>query len=269
MSETVLERVPPAPDERLAYGTAPSQFGHLRLPGGPGPHPCVIAIHGGYWRNRYSLDHLGHLCAALTGMGIATCNLEYRRTGDTGGGWPGTFEDVAAGTRFLLDRAESFHIDPERVVLLGHSAGGHLASWLGSRDRVPAGSGIEGRTPPVRGMVSLAGVLDLDAAWALHLSDDAVVELLGGTPDGVPDRYRAASPLALVPAPVPPLVVHGTADDIVPLEISERYHRAAVSAGQESALMLLEGADHFDVIDPESRAWSEIAEAIRRILDLS
>jgi acetyl esterase/lipase len=199
-------------------------------------------------------------------MGIATWSLEYRRTGEAGGGWPGTFEDVAAGTRFLLDRAESFGIDPERVLLLGHSAGGHLASWLGSRNRVLAASGIEGASPRVRGVVSLAGLLDLHAAWSLHLSDDAVVELLGGTPDQVPERYQAGSPLALMPASVPHLIVHGTADEIVPMAISERYYREAVGAGQDSKLMRLDGADHFDPIDPDSAFWPEIATAIRRML---
>lgn len=267
MTESVLERVPPEPDQRLAYGSEPSQFGHVRLPGGEGPHPCIIAIHGGYWRNRYSLDHLGHLCAALTGMGIATWNLEYRRTGDAGGGWPGTFDDLATGTRFLLDRVDSFGIDPERVALLGHSAGGHLASWLGSRDRTPGGSEIAGAAPPVRGVVSLAGVLDLHAAWALHLSDDAMVELLGGTPEEVPERYAAASPVELVAAGIPHLVAHGTSDGIVPRAISERYHQAAVLAGQDSTPLFLPGADHFDLIDPESRWWPEIAAAIAGMLE--
>jgi acetyl esterase/lipase len=229
----------------------------------------VVAIHGGYWRSRYSLDHLGHFCAALTGMGIASWNLEYRRTGDAGGGWPGTFEDVAAGTQFLLHRAESFGVNAGRVVLLGHSAGGHLASWLGSRDRVPGDSDIAGAAPRVRGVVSLAGVLDLDAAWSLHLSDQAVVELLGGAPDEVPERYRAASPLALVPAIVQHLIVHGTSDEVVPYTVSERYQRAALAAGQSSTLLRLEEADHFDLIDPESAVWPEIASAIRRMLGLA
>jgi acetyl esterase/lipase len=202
-------------------------------------------------------------------MGIATWSLEYRRTGEAGGGWPGTFEDVAAGTRFLLDRAESFGIDPERVVLLGHSAGGHLATWLGSRNRVPEGSGIEGAAPRVRGVVSLAGLLDLHAAWSLHLSDDAVVEVLGGTPAEVPEWYQAASPLALLPASVPHLIVHGTADEVVPISMSERYHREAVRVGQDSTLMQLDGADHFDLIDPDSAVWPEIAAGIRGMLGLA
>jgi dipeptidyl aminopeptidase/acylaminoacyl peptidase len=116
--------------------------------------------------------------------------------------------------------------------------------------------------------VSLAGVLDLNAAWSLHLSDDAVVELLGGTPGEVPERYRAASPLALVPAIVQHLIVHGTSDEVVPYTISERYQRAALAAGQGSTLLRLEGADHFDLIDPESAVWPEIASAIRRMLGL-
>lgn len=257
---------PPGTHQRLAYGEDSLQFGDLRLPDGDGPHPLAIAIHGGYWRNRYDLVHLGHLCAALSDAGIATFNLEYRRVGDDGGGFPGTLLDVAAGTRWIIDHAAEIGIDPERVVVIGHSAGGHLASWLGSLASVPSSSPIAAEPLPLRGVVSLAGVLDLEEAWTRHLSNDAVVELLGGTPDEVPDRYMAASPLALLPVNTPQVLIHGDTDDLVPLAIAEHYHARALATGSPCELITLPGADHFAVIDPSSDAWSAVLAAVKRLL---
>ncbi len=106
MSEEILSLTPPPSDHRLAYGSDPNQFGDLRLPKGAGPFPVVMNIHGGFWRAKYDLLHAGHFCAAITGKGIATWNLEYRRNGNPGGGWPGTFEDIASGYRFLPQIAQ-------------------------------------------------------------------------------------------------------------------------------------------------------------------
>src|SRR5690606_17046242 len=236
MSESILTRPAPPADARIAYGDAPQHVADLRRPPGDGPHPAAITIHGGYWRNRYSLDYLGHLCAALTGLGLVTWNLEYRRVGDPGGGWPGTFHDVVNGSRYLLDHADELGVDRSRVVVLGHSAGGHLASWLASLVNVPPGSEIAAGSLPLLAAVPIAGVLDLHRAWELHLSDDAVVELLGGTAAEVPERYAAGSPMALTPPPVPALVIHGDWDDDVPIELSERYHTALQAMGAISAM---------------------------------
>src|SRR5262245_60200302 len=139
------------------------QFGELRLPGGDGPHPVVIAIHGGFWKAAYGLDHIGPVCEALAGAGVATWNLEYRRIGNPGGGWPGTLEDVALGAGHLREIAGEHRLDLKRVVVVGHSAGGHLALWLAGRGR--------SRDMPLRGVVSLAGVADLRLAWELRLSN--------------------------------------------------------------------------------------------------
>lgn len=262
MSRTILDRVPPPADRRIAYGPDPLHFGDLRMPRGAGPHPCVIAIHGGFWRNRYTLDHLGHLCAALTGLGLATWSVEYRRVGDVGGGWPGTFEDVAAGAAHLFEHAGQLGIDPRRVIVLGHSAGGHLASWLASMANVPSAS--PNRAEPLRfiAAVPLAGVLDLRRGVTEHLGNGAVVDFMAGPPDRFPERYAAASPIELLPSNVPHLVVHGADDEVVPIAVSERYVAAATKAGQAATLLRLEDADHFDVIDPDSAAWRAIAGAI-------
>ncbi len=262
MSQTILDRTPPKADSRIPYGEHPLQFAELRLPAGPGPHSCIVALHGGFWRNRYTLDHLGHLCTALAGVGIATWSVEYRRVGDPGGGWPGTFHDVAAGSAHLFEQAAELGIDPARIGVLGHSAGGHLASWLASMANVPADSPIRATPLHFRAAFPLAGVLDLRQGWKEHLGNGAVSDFMGGAPDDLPARYEAASPSSLVPSPVPHLVVHGVEDAIVPVAMSERYVAAARHRGQEASLLRLDGADHFDVIDPESAAWPAIGEAI-------
>lgn len=263
MSTSVLDRPAPPASARIAYGDDPLQFADLRRPGSnEGPFPGVIAIHGGFWRNRYSLEHLGHLCAALTEQGIATWNVEYRRVGDPGGGYPGTFHDIAAAATYLVDHAGELGIDPQRIVVLGHSAGGHLASWLASLANVPEDSSIHSDPIPLRGAVPLAGVLDLERCHELGLSDDAVGAFLGGPPQEAPDRYAAASPIKLVPSPVPHLLVHGTFDEIVPIGMSERYQVAATRAGGLATVLTLPRADHFDVIDPTSPTWPAIIRAV-------
>lgn len=259
MSTSILDLPPPPADRRIGYGPDPLHIADLRLPQGPGPHPCVITIHGGFWRNRYDLAHLGHLCAALTAAGFATWNIEYRRVGDSGGGWPGTFHDVARAARHLLAIAPQHRIDPNRVIVLGHSAGGQLASWLAGMGAVPVGSEIRDDPLSLRGAVSLAGVLDLRRASALDLSDGAVRQFLGGAPDEVPDRFAAASPTELIPLVIPHLLVHGGRDEIVPSGMSARLHAASPDA---STLRMFPDAGHFDPIDPRAAIWPDILAAI-------
>lgn len=261
-SESILERPVPSGAVRIRYGAEANRFGDLRLPAPPGPHPCAVVIHGGFWRAQYDLEHVGHLCHALAGAGVATWNVEYRRVGETGGGWPGTLRDVERAGGFLFEEAARYGVDPERVIVLGHSAGGQLALWLAGRRRGGVGGDGGGTPLPLRGAVSLAGVLDLRRAWALGLSDGAVEAFLGGTPDVVPERSAAASPREGVPLGVRQVLVHGTADEDVPVSMSEGYREAAVEAGDEASLLLVPGAGHFDLIDPESEAWPTVLGAI-------
>jgi acetyl esterase/lipase len=240
MSQDILTSTPPKPDARIAYGDDPNQFGELRVPTGSGPHPVVIFIHGGYWRAAYDLTHAGHLCAALTGAGFATWSLEYRRVGQPGGGWPGTMEDVRKGALHLKTLSASHHLDLARMVVAGHSAGGQLALWLAAQ-----------RALPIRAVVPLAAVSDLRRAWTLKLSDSIVAQYLGGTPDQVPERYASSSPMQLLPIAVPQRVLHGTKDSIVPFEMSRQFARASRNA----TLVPIEGAGHFELIDPRSAAW--------------
>src|SRR5579864_4442268 len=138
MSEDILSRQPPPADARLAYGSDANQFLDLRLPASKSkskdPLPVVINIHGGYWRAKYNLDHAGHLCAALAAKGLATANVEYRRVGDEGGAWPGTFADIRSAYSFLLQNARAHNFDTRRVLVMGHSAGGQLALCLAAHE---------------------------------------------------------------------------------------------------------------------------------------
>jgi acetyl esterase/lipase len=261
--EMILTATPPPADRHLPYGADPLQFGELRLPDGPGPYPVAIVIHGGFWRAAYDLTHIGHLAAALTAAGVATWSIEYRRIGHPGGGWPGTFRDVAAAADCLRALAPAHHLDLTRVVTVGHSAGGHLALWLAARPRLPAGHPLHTPDPlPVRRAVGLAAVSDLRMGWELRLSKGVVAEFLGGSPDAVPGRYAAASPAALLPLGVTQVLIHGTEDDTVPFAMSVVYRDTAVAAHDPVTLISLPGLDHFAVIDPESAAWPVVRDAV-------
>lgn len=234
--------------QRLAYGDDPSQFGELTLPDGP-PRGVVVVIHGGFWKAAYDLSLGRPLAADLAGRGWAAWNLEYRRVGN-GGGTPATLDDVAAGIDLL---ATVDGLDTSTVITLGHSAGGHLATWAAGRANPVVG---------VTGVVSQAGVLDLTRAHELGLGSGAVAGLLGRPPG--PDD-AAYDPVGQVPLRVPVRCVHGAADDVVPLEISQRYVDAATAAGADATLTTVEG-DHFVVIDPASAAWETTVELLDRLV---
>lgn len=254
MSEEILTLAPPAADHRLAYGNDPNQFGDLRLPKGSGPFPVVMNIHGGFWRAKYDLLHAGHLCAALTGKGIATWNLEYRRVGNAGGGWPGTFEDIRDGYRFLPQIGKQYKLDASRVLVMGHSAGGQLALCLAAHESSVAGA------------VSLAGVVDLQQAFELHLSNDAVVEFLGGKPNEVAEHYQEADPMRLAVGKARQVLIHGTKDDVIPPAFSRKYVEEKRKKGESVKLIEIVGADHFDLIDPRSAAWKRVEGAVEDLL---
>jgi acetyl esterase/lipase len=204
------------------------------------PRAVVAVFHGGFWRARYGADLMDELCDDLATRGYTAWNVEYRRVG-SGGGWPATFEDVEAAT----SRAKTTGLP---LVTLGHSAGGHLAIWAGAR----CGATLA---------VSQAGVLDLEDAWRRALSSRAAGELLGGSPDAVPERYAAASPAALLPLGVRQLLVHGRRDDTVPVEMSRAYARCARAAGDDVELVETDEG-HFECLDPASESWAAIVERL-------
>ncbi|WP_082556004.1 S9 family peptidase [Aeromicrobium sp. Root472D3] len=238
--------------EVIRYGDDPSQRAELTRPSGSSKG-VVVVIHGGFWRDQYDLSLGRPLATSLVAEGWTAYNVEYRRVGN-GGGWPETFDDVAAA----IDRlAEVDGVDTAKVVTLGHSAGGHLAVWAAGRPRL-TDERWTSPAVPVTAAVSQAGVLDLAAAIAADLGSGAVQRFMGGTVD---DRYAEADPAALVPLGVPVRCVHGTDDTTVPLSQSTGYVERATAAGADATLTEVEG-DHFVVIDPASRAWAQTLEIL-------
>jgi acetyl esterase/lipase len=258
MSEDILSLAPPPADKRIPYAPDPDQFIDLRFPKGSGSFPLAISIHGGFWRAKYDLAHAGHLCAALTAKGFVTANLEYRRVGNDGGAWPGTFADIRSAYNFLLQSARQYNVDPQRILVMGHSAGAQLAVCLAAHEA------------SLSRVVSLAGVLDLQHAYRLHLSHDAVVEFLRGTPSEVPDHYREADPMQLSIPQARQWMIHGAADDIVPPEFSRDYVAAkkklAGAKKEDVHVLEIPLADHFDLIDPRSKAWVQVEAAALELL---
>ena len=267
MSEDILSLPPPRADARIQYGDGRYQYGDLRLPDADEPYPLVIAIHGGYWRSRYDLAYLGHACTALRRRGVATWNIEYRRIGHSGGGWPGTFIDVARAADYVRELVNEYPIDRTRVVALGHSAGGHLACWLATRHNISPQSELYSEYPlALRGIVSLAGVLDLRRAWELQLSANATQELLRESPETDPTRYDATSPIDLLPAGIPQTLIHGDDDENVPIELSRRYAQVARERGDTVNLIELPTTGHFEIVDPRTPQWHTVEEAVLALL---
>jgi acetyl esterase/lipase len=259
-------------DARVAYGSDPAQYGELRLPPGPGPHPVVVVVHGGCWLGEYDLATTSALADALRHAGVATWHLEYRRIDMPGGGWPGTFHDIADGVDALRFLAVPHGLDLGRVVVTGHSAGGHLALWAASRHKVPAVSDIFSANPlrPC-GAVVLAGPCDLRRFVDLQESScggPVVTRLLGGWPDEVPDRYQAASPIELLPIGIPQAIITGAHDPTVPPGLGAAYAGAARAAGDEVGHLVVPAAAHFEVIAPGSVAWPVVKREVRRLARL-
>jgi acetyl esterase/lipase len=265
--------VPPGA-QRIAYGSDPLQFGELRLPPTKGPHPLAIVVHGGCWlaklgtmdERAVAFDNMRPAAAALTEAGIATWNIEYRRLGHTGGGWPGTFQDIARAADFIRTLAKDHPLDLTRVIAIGHSSGGHFAMWLAARPKLPTTSDLYSTNPvALSGVVVLDGPTDLKAALAVDqriCGSPVIANLIGGSPDAQPDRYRAASPVELLPLGVRQEFFAGRmfAAQIPP------YEAAAKQAGDVLHTTLLENAGHFVFIDPQSDVWPQVIAAVRRLV---
>ncbi|WP_298991020.1 S9 family peptidase [uncultured Pseudokineococcus sp.] len=243
-------------------GAAPRQVAELHLPARRRTDGVAVLVHGGFWRPGAADGSLAydrrledHVAADLLAAGVPVWLVDYRAVGD-GGGWPATLEDAATALDLLVDVAPAAGLDAGRAVVVGHSAGGHLAAWAASRHRLPAGApGAGPRLRPLA-VVSQAGVLDLAAAHADDLGRGAVAALLGGAPDDVPERYATSSPAALAPCGVPVLCLTGDLDDVVPPDQADRYAAAARAAGDDVRVELVTGEDHQAHLDPRSRCWA-------------
>lgn len=246
----------------VVYGDHADAFADLWVPANAdGPVPVVVLVHGGFWQQQFRLDLMDPLAAAVAGLGFAAWNIEYRRLGG-GGGYPETFDDVAAAFDHLAGLDDD-RLDVSRVAAVGHSAGGHLAVWAASRSALDGGPWSSPAIVP-EVTVSLAGVLDLAGCVEQGLGGGSCAELVGGSRSEVPDRVARTSPVELVPSGSRVVAVHGSRDTIVPLEQSRTYVDAAVAAGGDAELVVVDG-DHFDVIDPAHASWDEVAPALRRL----
>jgi acetyl esterase/lipase len=267
----ILTRPAPPPDITLRYGNGSEQVADVWWPP-RGPAPLVLFFHGGFWQAAHDREHTGNLAAALVQAGFVACTPEYRRIGQPGGGWPGMFDDVAAAVDTLpglIAKAAGAPVpgpgrgDPGRVVLAGHSAGGHLAMWSAGRHRLPAGSPWRVPAPVCSGVVALAPVSDLTACHTLGLENHVTGRLMGGGPDRYPERYAVADPARLIPLGVPVRIVHGDKDDRVPHEMSRDYTARATAVGDPVVLDELPGCGHFELIDPLSAAWPAVLAAFQ------
>jgi acetyl esterase/lipase len=268
----ILSRQIPTADHRIAYGPDLSQFGDLWLPEirGASLLPVMIFFHGGWWKSAYDLGYAGHLCQALKKEGIASWSVEYRRVGETGGSWPTTFQDAATGFDYISTLAKKFPLDLSKVIVAGHSAGGHLAFWVAGRHHIDPHSEIYEPRPqvPLRGALSLAGAVDLrltiDLSGFFTFAHDRqeVYALMGGGPTDVPNRYRGGNPGDLLPFNVPQVLIQGTEDDQIPPDLPSRWAQTSHRLGDTVTVEMLPGASHFDVVDPESLAWSTVRNAI-------
>lgn len=265
----VLTRPGRPPDLTLAYGPLAEHVVDLRFPAGPARGPLVVVVHGGFWRREYDRAHAAAQSEGLAEAGYLTATVEFRRTGMPGGGWPGTFDDTALWSdtletvvaEALGGHAGAPEVTAGRMVLVGHSAGGHLAAWAASRHRLPSSSPWHRARPlPLAGVVSLAGVLDLAECDRLHLGADAARALLGVAGAVPPERLAVTDPSVLLPTGVPMALVHGTQDTRVPVSISRSY-----AAKSGASLRALEGLGHFELIDPLSSAWPEVLAAIEEV----
>ena len=253
-----------APHHRYAYGVHAQQFGELTLPDSPPPHPLIVLIHGGGYREMYTLHPLGTVVSALADAGFAVWNIEYRRFGN-GGDYPRMFLDVAAAADFLPQIAQAHQLDLSTVISMGHSAGGHLALWLAGRRNIESASPLFVSEPlAVHGVVALAPLADVTQGAASDLSSDALLAVMGGAPSEKPAAYRSGCPARLLPLGAPQALLVG-AEDAAMLDNARRYTAAASQAGDDAQLIVLPGAGHFEIVAVDSQEWRAVRRAVLQL----
>jgi acetyl esterase/lipase len=256
--------------KRIHYGPGGSQFGDLWLPSGSGPHPVVVLVHGGCWRaDLPGLELMAYAAEDFRQHGIAVWNIEYRRLGEPGGGYPGSFEDVADAIDWLRELAKTYSLDLGNVVTVGHSSGGHLALWAAARPRLPKSSPLYRENPlPIKRAISLAGIGDLSAYRVRGpgaCGEPRTVNALVGLASRGPwDIFSDTSPATLLPIGVPQTIISGALDPIVPAAFGHAYAATAASAGDPVQEITITDAGHFELIDPESSAFGKVRSMIER-----
>ena len=269
MGPSDIPKLPSQPPlAKIAYGSAPQQFAELRLPSSKGPFPVIALLHGGCYGDYADASYTAPMATALVKEGWATWNLEYRREHEPGGGWPGTFLDAGNGVDALRGAAAKYSLDLSRVVTMGHSAGGQLALWVAARGRVPRSSEVYMQNPlPVRGVVSIAGIVDMRAfaTYGLEPCGERHIRVVGGMPDKQPARYAAVSPAELLPLNVPQVLVWGSDDRVVPEFLFKDYENR-VRAHDHAEILVLQGLGHHDLCVPEGSNWAQLVAATARLL---
>jgi len=264
----LLARPRPAAQQRIHYGDAPSQFADLWLPSGDGPHPVVVMIHGGCWRaDLPGLELMAYAAEDFRQHGFAVWNVEFRRLGEPGGGYPGSFQDVASAFDWLRKIAKADRLDLKNVIAMGHSAGGHLAMWAAARKRLPKSSPLYRDNPlPIKAVVSLAGILDLSLYRVQGppvCGGPRVIDLLVGVASRGPwDMFNDTSPAEMLPIHVPQAIISGALDPIVPAAFGRAYAAKAAAAGDSVQEVTISDAAHFELIDPQSSAFEKIRSII-------
>jgi len=267
-----LER--PRPDFELRYGAGPSQAIDVFVPANAAPHAVAILIHGGCWSAATAgREQLRHVGAELARRGIAVWSIGYRRANEPGGGYPGTYEDVAAAVDRLRAEARRFRFDLSRTVLVGHSAGGHLALWAAARDRMPHRSPLRTEHPFVPPhIISVAGVGDLKAFMPAipTICGPGIAQRLTGAASATrPDPFADTSPAAL-PAPVARVeMLSGVLDRLIPPYVAYEHARSMRAQGKDVTLVNIEGAGHFDFVTPGTAAWDDVWNRTARALGMS
>jgi acetyl esterase/lipase len=263
----LLARPMPAPSEKIAYGPGPEQFGELWLPRGAGPFPVVLMVHGGCWLSGVAkLSIMNYAAEDLRRRGIAVWNIEYRGVDRPGGGYPGTFEDVAAGADALETIGPAHHLRLDRVVALGHSAGGHFVLWLAARHRLPAGSVLMRARPlAIAGVVSAGGLPDLEPEAAAEVCGKGIIARLVGAPTAArPNVYADTSPAELGAGPERQVQINGEDDAIAPPAFAHAY--AAKMKGARLRTIVLPATGHVELIAPGSAAWNQVVESLNALL---
>jgi len=257
----LLGRPRPAPSATVSYGRDPLQVVDLWLPEGAGPHPVALMVHGGCWQTEIADRNIMNWIADdLRRRGIAVWNIDYRGVDRPGGGYPGTFQDVAAAADALRTHAAEYRLDANRVVAIGHSAGGHLALWLAGRPRLPEGSPLRAANPlAIAEVVSLGGLPDLEEAARSEngCGNEVVARISGG-------RFAETSVPRLAPLGLPQVLINGRQDRIIPTAYAEGYARPMRAAGDDVRVRMLDATGHVELVAPETAAWAAAVEELRR-----
>jgi len=253
----------PQPTRTVAYGPDPLQYAQLWLPDGPGPYPVVVLIHGGCWTTSIAdLTYFNYGAEDLRQRGLAVWSVEYRGVDKPGGGYPGTFQDVAAALQRLVQEAPSANLSLKHLVVAGHSAGGHLALWAAGQHRIAADSPLHADHPiKMAAVVDIAGIPNLKTDTNTACGADVIGQLTGRPTAARPDVYADTSPAALLPLGVPQVVIHGLEDVTVAPSIGEAYAKAARAAGDHVVVKNPPG-DHVDEVAPDQPAWAVVATTI-------